>query len=156
MVTPLTVLEIEDAVLPWADSAHPEKAAQTRTYADQTTRYRRLLGRLIEIRYTEDVRWAASAPMRVLHESGLALSMLTRDGTVIVVSGRYAPRPWAWTFLELADLTAGDDDPREAFALLRAAKDALDLHHHINPVVPNGARLNLTDNSTRASAGLTE
>ena len=136
MVTPLTLQEIADAILPWADTAHPEKAALVREKASHEPTYRRWLGRLIEIRYAEDTAWRGTASLALLQETGLVINLKSRDEHVLVVCGRYAPKPWAWTFAELANLTVMDSDAhrRDSFDLLVAAKQELDLAHCAIPI----------------------
>jgi hypothetical protein len=145
VVTPLTLQEIADAILPWAEVAHPDKAAQVRAQASHEPTYRRWLGRLIEIRYAEDAAWRGAASLPLLHETGLIIHLQSRDDMTLVVCGRYAPKPWAWTFAELATLTIIEDNDsrRDSFNLLVAAKQELDLVHCAVPIRATLSRVDL-------------
>lgn len=129
MVTPaLTNDELAAIILPWAEGAHPEKAAQVRARAQEPATFRRWCGRLIELRVAADPVWAGQQSLRVLHETALRRAYRAPDDSVVVLCGRYADKPWQWTFAELWHLMQMDD-PAAVFAAWQAWKVGLDLHH---------------------------
>lgn len=132
-VVTLTDDELADAVMPWAREQHPDKAQQVQEKCDDRVTYRRWLGRLLELRWADDSAWRTTAPMMALHETALAVQFRHRTaGLTFTVNGRYAPRPWVWTFAELAGLTVTAQalESHEDFLVLLFAKHHLDLEHY--------------------------
>lgn len=130
ILEPLTDDALAESVVPWARLARPDLIVKldAQRHAPQ---YRRLLGRLVEIRWSEDREHREQMPMLTLHESALVLAFEFR-GTILKVSGRYAPRPWQWTFAELAQLIETYPDADEltrVVVTLQDAKATLDLFH---------------------------
>ncbi len=122
--------ELAELVMPWAEQHHPEKAATVRAEADPIRR-RRLLVRLVELRWEQDAAARATFPLLALHETALAVRMRHRGtGLVIEVKGKRAPRPWQWTFAELANFArCATPESDGGFALLVSAKHTLELEH---------------------------
>lgn len=133
MVTPTTIEpmaleELAALALEWADVAHPDKAAQVRAVQHDAPTFRRWCGRLLELRWREDVEWRRVASLRALQETGLVVQLrIGADGPLVTVSGRYAPRPWRWTFAEVAEYVASGN--ADGFRTLAELKDGWDLYH---------------------------
>lgn len=130
---PIATADLEALALPWAREAEPDKAAQVETKRAHEPTFRRWCARLLELRWAQaDEAWRRTVPLLALHETALVVTFRHKPtGATLVVSGRHAPKPWKWTFVELASFTRAatwrDDDA--GFALLVRAKETLDLEH---------------------------
>lgn len=127
----MTTKELWAVVGAWAEAAHAEKVAYVRAEQDPA-RVRKLIIRLIELRWEEDVAGRGDIPLLALHETRIVTTMKHKGtGITMRVNGRLAPRPWVWTFAELANYerAATPDGDDGGFALLVEAKHHLDLEH---------------------------
>jgi hypothetical protein len=89
MYTPPSIEELAGHILPWAKANQPD-AYRTTLATRDPGKFRRLLGRLIELRCQADPDFAP--PWRILHETGLTLYQ-TVVGVRLPFKGRWAPVP---------------------------------------------------------------
>lgn len=116
--------DVAALILPWAKEHERQKYEDTVALLTKPDVFRRACLRLIEIRIAGDKRWAHEVPRDVLQETAVVLRYRRPDGAVWVVGGWKAPKDGlTHQFWEL-DLAVRDP---ERFALLQAAKTALDL-----------------------------
>jgi len=121
---PTSNYDLAVLILPWADTYHPDKAKQTRAVVGKPDTYRRYLLRLVEIRWTEDLKFRPTVPFDVLEDTAITARLRLRDGTILEVKGRHAEGVRRWTFAELKMAVC---QPKSFVDCLIAAKTTLDL-----------------------------
>lgn len=113
---------IEAHVLEWAEEHEPSAYAQTLGVKEQRRTYRRYMQRLVEIRWEKEPDW--DPPLRLLEDTNIEASFITRDGSKFQVRGRRCPglRKMSWTLMAIL---VEQDKPLDS---LKAAMSELDLY----------------------------